>query len=123
MSCCTTCNEAKSRLNPHGLYMPLPIPKAPWEDISMDFALDLPRTKNQRDNVFVVVDRFSKMAHYIPCHNTNNASHVANLFCTLSTMLWAVLKYNLGLWEEYLPCIEFLITGPFIPQPCLVRLW
>jgi hypothetical protein len=33
----TICQNAKSRLNSHGLYMPLPIPSAPWEDISMEF--------------------------------------------------------------------------------------
>jgi hypothetical protein len=44
MSRCTTCNKAKFRLNPHGLYMPLPIPSVPWEDISMDFVLGLPKT-------------------------------------------------------------------------------
>ena len=69
ISRCTTCNKAKSRLNPHGLYMHLPVPNAPWEDISMDIILGFPRTKRERDNVFVVVDRFSKMAHFIPCHN------------------------------------------------------
>jgi hypothetical protein len=37
----TTCNKAKSRLNPHGLYMPLPVPSVPWEDISMGFVLGL----------------------------------------------------------------------------------
>jgi hypothetical protein len=42
---CTTCNKGKSRLNPHGLYMSLPIPSVPWENISMDFVLGLPRTK------------------------------------------------------------------------------
>jgi hypothetical protein len=163
VSPCTTCNKAKSRLNPHGLYIPLPVPSVPWKDISMGFVLGLPRTKKGRDNIFVVVDRFSKMAHFIPCHKSDNASHVADLFFTeivhfhgvpntivldrdakflshfwrtlwfnlgtkllfsttchpqmdgqtevvnrtLSTMLWAVLKMNLKLWEECLPHIEF----------------
>jgi hypothetical protein len=77
---CITCRKAKSKVLPHGLYAPLPVPSEPWVNISMDFVLGLPRTKRGRDSIFVIVDRFSKMTHFIPCHKIDDATNIANLF-------------------------------------------
>ncbi|RDX89144.1 hypothetical protein CR513_29165, partial [Mucuna pruriens] len=77
---CSVCRMAKFKVAPHDLYTPLPIHTTPWVDISMDFILGLPRSKGARDSIFVVVDRFSKIAHFIPSHKVDDACYMANLF-------------------------------------------
>ena len=60
---------------------PLQIPESNWQSISMDFIVGLPRTQpRQKDTILVIVDRLSKMAHFVPTVETVEAPQVANLF-------------------------------------------
>lgn len=71
---------AKSHGRNTGLYTSLPVPKAPLEDINLDFIVGLLRTQRNKDFLMVVVDRFSKMALLIPCIKTVDAYNVADLY-------------------------------------------
>ena len=76
---CIPCKQAKFKVMSRGFYTPLFVSNHPWTDVSMDFLLGLPRSQGGKDSIFVV-DRFSKMAHFIVCSKINDATHIADLF-------------------------------------------
>jgi len=81
ISGCDTCQRVKpSNQHPQGLLSPLPIPEGTWEVISMDFVTGLPKTPRNMDSIFVVIDKLSKMAHFIPTTKDVSAEGVARLF-------------------------------------------
>ena len=58
----------------------------------MDFILDLPRIQRGNDYIFVVVDRFLKMAYFRPCNKTNEATYITELYFKEVTILHGIPK-------------------------------
>ena len=78
---CLTCQQVKvEHQRPSGLLQPLPIPEWKWENISMDFVCGLPRTSKNHDAIWVVVDRLTKSAHFIPIRMNYSLDKLAELY-------------------------------------------
>jgi hypothetical protein len=68
---CDTCRKVNADyMKPRGLLQPLSVPDWKWDDISMDFIVGLPLTAHKFNSIWVIVDRLTKSAHFIPV-NTN----------------------------------------------------
>jgi len=77
---CLTCQKCKaSRYKKYGLLQPLEIPFCPWAAISMDFITGLPESSGFTP-VWVIIDRFTKMAHFIPLKTEATIEELAGMF-------------------------------------------
>jgi hypothetical protein len=75
---CDTYRKVKADyMKPGGLLQPLSIPDWKWDDISMDFIVGLPMTARKFDSIWVIVDRLSKSAHFIPIRTRYDARKYA----------------------------------------------
>src|SRR3954465_5202406 len=69
-----SCQRIKaSQMVPAGLLQPLPSPGHPWEQVSMDFIIQLPKTRGGNDAIVVFIDVFSKIVHFAPTKTTATA--------------------------------------------------
>ena len=77
---CDVCQRNKNRTQaPAGKLMPNSIPEKPWSHISADFITKLPLAQGY-DSILVVVDRLTKIAHFIPTTEKTTAGGLARLF-------------------------------------------
>ncbi|PKA58643.1 RNA-directed DNA polymerase like [Apostasia shenzhenica] len=81
VSKCISCQQVKSEhQRPSGLLQPLPIPMWKWEEVAMDFVIGLPRSQQGHDVIWVVVDRLTKTAHFLPIKSIDSADQLANVY-------------------------------------------
>ncbi|KAL4028502.1 hypothetical protein IC575_011699 [Cucumis melo] len=74
VSRCLVCQQVKApRQHPAGLLQPLSVPEWKWESVSMDFITGLPKTLRGYTVIWVVVDRLTKSAHFVPGKSTYTA--------------------------------------------------
>ena len=80
---CDVCQRDKAEhQKPTGLLQPLPIPEWKWDKLGMDFITGLPRSRSSCDSIWVVVDRLTKVAHFILVKTTYTSAKLANIYMT-----------------------------------------
>ena len=71
--------NAKHR-HPVGLLQPLPIPKWKWNVVTIDFITKFPRTTRQHDSIMVVVEKLTKVAHFIPVKMNHKEANILEIY-------------------------------------------
>jgi hypothetical protein len=79
-------------MKPRGLFQPQSIAKWKWHDISMDFIVGLPMMASKFDLIWVIMDRLSKSAHFIPVHTNYNVQKYAGIYIARVLCLHGVPK-------------------------------
>jgi hypothetical protein len=90
---CDTYQRVKEEhRRPAGLLQPLKVPKWKWEEIGMDFIVGLPRTKKGYDSIWVIMDRLTKVTHFIPVKTTYTRPQLVELYIAQIICLHGVPK-------------------------------
>ncbi|GJT81568.1 putative reverse transcriptase domain-containing protein [Tanacetum coccineum] len=141
---CLTCLKVKAEHHrPSGLLQQHEIPEWKWERIAMDFVTKLPRTSSGNDTIWVIMDRLTKSAHFLPMHKDYEMDRLARLYLneivarhgtkldmsttyhpqtdgqsertiqTLEDMLRACVLDFGGSWDVHLPLVEFSYNNSY----------
>jgi hypothetical protein len=90
---CDVCSRVKAEhQKPAGLLQPLKVPDWKWDQIGMDFITGLPRTKSGYDSIWVIVDRLTKVAHFILVKTTYTSARLADIYMKRIVSLHGVPK-------------------------------
>jgi hypothetical protein len=113
---CDVCQRVKAEhQRPAGLLHPLKIPKWKWEEIGMDFIVELPHTPAGYDSIWVIVDRLMKVAHFIPVRTNYTGAKLAELYMTRIVCLHGVPKkivsdrgsqFTSRFWKKLHECLD-----------------
>ncbi|GJU74022.1 putative reverse transcriptase domain-containing protein [Tanacetum coccineum] len=140
---CLTCSRVKAeRQKPSGLLVQPEIPMWKWERITMDFVTKLPKTSSGHDTIWVIVDRLTKSAHFIPTRETDSMETLTRFWQSLQSDLGTqldmsttyhpetdgqsertiqtledmlrscVIDFGKG-WEKHLPLVEFSYNNSY----------
>jgi hypothetical protein len=125
---CDTCQRIKaSHLKLAGTLQPLSIPSWKWDDINMDFIVGLPNTSRHHDSIWVIVDRLTKVAHFLPMHTTDKAQKYAELYIERIVCLHGLprtivsdrgAQFVARFWEQLQESLgtKLIRSSPYHPQ-------
>ena len=128
---CGTCQKIKAEhQRPAGLLQPLKVPEWKWEEISMDFIVGLPQTLSGYDSIWVIVDRLTKVAHFILVKESYRGVQLAELYMSRIVCLHRVPKnivsdrgtqFSLRFWQKLHECMNTRLNFSLAYHPLMGR--
>ncbi|GKD87761.1 putative reverse transcriptase domain-containing protein [Tanacetum coccineum] len=132
VSKCLTCAKVNAECQkPSGLLVKPVIPVWKWENITMDFVTKFPKTSTGQDTIWVIVDRLTKSAHFLPMKETDSMEKLTRKYLKevvsrhgvpvliisdrdskFTSQLWKSLNKALG-WDRHLPLVEFSYNNSY----------
>ena len=125
---CLTCQKVKAEHHkPCGLLQSLEIPAWKWEQIAMNFVVGLPLTQSKCDAIWVIIDRLTKSAHFLPINERYSVDRLSNMYLKgivarhgvpVSVVSDRDPRYNSRFWQSFQECLghqdehEHCLTPP-----------